>query len=386
MERVNRKRSEAKLQKKGGQPAAKPRKRAQPNPYWLLQKSKEEFAGVEAEPNDQTPSPKKKRDLSFRVKPAEIKRSSSPTEAAVTQEEFLELKNPEGDLTVDIEGIPVTFTRLDRLYWPGEKITKFDLLSYYLRMAPLMMPYLRDRPAILQRHPRGIGAPKFFQHDFESGPAYLHAVRMPNEQGREIDYAVYRDLPSLLYLVNIGTIEQHPWHSRLDRITRPDWLVLDLDPHGAPWENVMKTALTARKVFKRRQLKAYPKTSGSSGLHFYLPLRPEYEYEAVSALASELAKEIASAIPEIATVERTLAERRPEQVYVDWLQNSRGKSMAAPYSVRAKKGATVSMPLTWEQLEKGVRILDFTMKNLFEKTILRKNPWRRFFDDRQEIK
>jgi bifunctional non-homologous end joining protein LigD len=356
-------------------------------PLWLLRKAKDRFAdhqpSAPAIGNKKSDAPS--RGAPVRIKPAKIKRFPRPTERPITLEAFLALKKPEGAVTVEIAGEPVAFTHLDRIYWPEEEISKFDLLSYYIRIAPRMLPFLEERPAILQRYPGGIGAPKFFQHDLESAPGYLYAVRMQNEEGREIDYAVYRGLPSLLYLVNIGTIEQHPWHSRLAEITRPDWLVLDLDPHAAPWENVIKTALTARKVFERHGLRAYPKTSGSSGIHIYLPLRPEYEYEAVSEFAHALAKEVADAIPEIATVERTLAERKKAQVYVDWLQNAKGKSMAAPYSVRARPGAPVSMPLTWEQVAKGVRISDFPLKNIFRRMARRKDSWSRFFDDRQKI-
>lgn len=352
-------------------------------PLWLLQKVKDRFAGPPLSERKKSDAPSHSKTSG--IKPAKIKTLPPSTEKPISLESFLALKKPVGGATVKIDGESVSFTHLDRVYWPDEPITKFELLSYYIRIAPRIMPFLEERPAILQRYPRGIAVPKFFQHDLESAPSYLHAVRMQNEEGREIDYAVYRGLPSLLYLVNIGTIEQHPWHSRLAQITRPDWLVLDLDPHTAPWENVIKVALTARKVFEKRGLRAYPKTSGSSGLHLYLPLRPEYEYEAVSEFAHALAKEVADAVPGIATVERTLAGREKGQVYVDWLQNAKGKSMAAPYSVRARPGAPVSMPLTWEQVAKGVRISDFTLKNIFGQMGRRKDPWGRFFDDLQKI-
>jgi len=315
----------------------------------------------------------------------QIRRALEPEGPVISREEFLAFKNPKGDVIVEIGGRSVALTSLDRIYWPQEKISKFELLSYYLQIWPLIKPFLEDRPAILQRYPRGINAPKFFQHDLQHAPAYVRTVKMLNEQGREIDYAVYTDLPSLLYLVNLGTIEQHPWHSRVQDITHPDWLVLDLDPRGAPWRNVLKVAGVARKVMETRGLRAYPKTSGSSGIHLYLPLQLKHDYEQVADFAHRLAEEIVSRVPELSTVERAIAGRRKGQVYVDWLQNAKGKSMVSPYSVRAKPGGTVSMPLTWENLEQGVKISDFTLKNVPELIQEHGNAWERFFEDRQRL-
>src|SRR5262249_10861386 len=257
----------------------------------------------------------------------------------------------------------VSLTSLDRVYWPQEKLTKFDLLCYYLTIDALIVPFLKDRPAILQRWPRGINAPMFFQQDLESAPAFIKTVHLTNQEGRELDYAVCTNTASLLHFVNLGTIEQHPWHSTIRRLNKPDWIAIDLDPKQAPWENVLAVALTVKAVCDDLGLEALPKTSGSSGMHVYIPLQPKNNYEQVAEFSRLLAAEVAGRQPRIATVERTIAKRKTTQVYVDAMQNARGKSLASVFTARAKPGATVSMPLTWKQVEAGVKITDFTIRN-----------------------
>ncbi len=312
------------------------------------------------------------------------KSTDSPT-APLSLAEFLNLEKPKGDMTVEVDGFAVALTSLDRVYWPKEKITKFDLLCYYVEIHEHILPFLENRPAILQRYPRGIEAPMFFQHDLENAPKYLKRKRMKNEEGREIDYAVYTNLASLLYLVNLGTIEQHPWNSTIQRLQRPDWIVIDLDPKDAPWKNVLTVALVARELFNDRGLKAFVKTSGSSGIHLYLPLEPKYSYQTAAKFAADLAAEIAARAPKLATIERTISEREKQQVYVDWLQNARGKSVAAPFTARAKPKAAISMPLNWNQVENGVKITDFTIKNGPEWISKHGNPWADFFNSRQSF-
>jgi bifunctional non-homologous end joining protein LigD len=315
-----------------------------------------------------------------------VKRTRSNNGASITAEEFLALKKPKGDLVLEIEGERVSLTSLDRVYWPDEGLTKFDLLSYYLRMGSRILPFLKDRPAILQRYPRGIRAPMFFQQDLESAPAFIKTVRLTNQEGRELNYAVYTTLGSLLHFVNLGTIEQHPWHSTVKHLDRPDYLMLDLDPKEAPWRNVLDVAMVCKEVLDELGLPAFPKTSGSSGIHVYLPLKPKYDYGKIAEVAAALANEVAHRAPKIATTQRSLAKRQKQQVYVDAMQNARGKTIAAIYSARAKPGATVSMPLTWNQVQKGVKISDFTIKNapaMLKKT---SDAWSKFFDSRQVLK
>ena len=315
-----------------------------------------------------------------------VKRTAPKKGAAISVAEFLALKNPKGNLLLSIDGETVSLTSLERVYWPSERYTKFDLLRYYIQIAPHLLPHLKDRPAILQRWPRGINAPMFFQQDLESAPAFVKSVHLTNQEGRELDYAVFSTTPALLHLVNLGNIEQHPWHSTTKKLSHPDWIALDLDPKQAPWKNVLEVALLVKQVCDEVGLNAFPKTSGSSGIHIYLPLKPLNEYGGVAEFSRLLAAEIASRAPKIATIERSLAKRGKDQVYVDWMQNARGKSLASVFTVRAKPGATVSMPLSWKEIEKGVKISDFNIKNV--PTLIQKkgNAWEDFFEKRQKLK
>ncbi|HEX6719780.1 MAG TPA: non-homologous end-joining DNA ligase [Pyrinomonadaceae bacterium] len=315
----------------------------------------------------------------------EVKRTKQKRGTVITVEEFLSLERPKGDLLIKIGREQVSVTSLDRIYWPDEKLTKFDLLSYYFKIADFIMPYLQDRPAILQRYPRGIKAPMFFQQDLDSAPAFIKTTRLTNQEGRQLDYGVYTTTASLIHFVNLGTIEQHPWHSTIKRLDKPDWIAIDLDPKRAPWENVLQVALVVKQVADEIGLTAFPKTSGSSGIHIYVPLKPANEYEKVAEFARLFASEVAQRAPKIATVERTIAKRKSTQVYVDWMQNARGKSLAAVFTARAKPGATVSMPLDWKQVEKGVKIQDFTIRNVPE-LLKKRDAWADFFASRQTLK
>jgi bifunctional non-homologous end joining protein LigD len=304
----------------------------------------------------------------------------------VTAQEFLSLDRPKGDLLLEVGRERVSLTSLDRIYWPDEKLTKFDLLCYYLKVADLIMPFLKDRPAILQRYPRGIKAPMFFQQDLDSAPEFIKTVRLTNQEGRELDYGVYTTVGSLLHFVNLGTIEQHPWHSTIKRLDKPDWIAIDLDPKKAPWENVLQVALGVKEVADEIGLEVFPKTSGSSGLHVYIPLKATNEYDKAAEFARLLATEVARRAPKIATVERTIAKRASTQVYVDWMQNARGKSLAAVFTARAKPKATVSMPLTWKQISQGVKITDFTITNVPALLQKKGDAWNNFFNRRQALK
>jgi DNA ligase D len=319
-------------------------------------------------------------------KASQVKRTREKDGAGVSLDEFLNLKQPKGNLLLDVEGQTVSLTSLERVYWPDEKITKFDLLRYYVQISSHIMPFLKGRPAILQRWPRGIKAPMFFQQDLDSAPSFIKTSRLTNKEGRELDYAVYTGTASLLHFVNLGTIEQHPWHSTIAKLDHPDWIAIDLDPKKAPWENVLQVALTCKEVCDEIGLKAFPKTSGSSGIHIYLPLKPANEYEKVAEFSRLLAGEIARRVPKMATVERTIAKRKSDQVYVDWMQNARGKSLAAILTARAKPKATVSMPLTWKQIEQGVKISDFTVKNVPALLKKKAHAWSDFFNQRQTLK
>jgi bifunctional non-homologous end joining protein LigD len=307
------------------------------------------------------------------------------SEDVLTPAAFLRKKNLAGDLNLKLSGDTVEATHLDKVLWPDEGYTKADLIRYYLRVSRYIMPYLKDRPAILQRFPDGLAGEGFYQQNVENAPPFLKTERLRNQAGRTLDYAVYTEVASLIYLVNLGTIAQNPWHSRVEQLDRPDYIVFDLDPHGALFANVLKVALTMKEVLKDLGLKGYPKTSGSSGVHIYVPLRPKYEYEEAAAFAERVSVRVAESVPEIATVERRLAARKKGQVYVDSQQNARGKSAASVYSVRAKPGATVSTPITWQEVKRGVEIGDFTIRTVPRRLKTGGDLWREMLTNRQGL-
>lgn len=317
--------------------------------------------------------------------PAEITRQAPPpARGAISTAEFLQRRELRGDLTVQVGRERVRLTSLERVYWPEAEITKGQLLKYYLRVAPRLVPLLKDRPAILKRYPQGIGQPAFFQHDLESAPAALPVMQLPHA-GRPTHYAVYGSAAALVALANLGNIEQHPWASRVDCIDCPDWLLIDLDPYEAHWEDVVQVALCTREALAALSLRAYVKTSGSKGLHIYLPLEPVYPYARVHTVAEALSRFVAERLPRIATPERARGSRRVGQIYLDWVQNGRGKSLCSAYSVRAVPEATVSCPVSWEELEAGARIADFTVPTVLQRLAGGIDPWCGLLEDRQRL-
>jgi bifunctional non-homologous end joining protein LigD len=237
------------------------------------------------------------------------------------------------------------------VFWPDEGYTKADLVAYYERVAPWLGPYLRDRPLVLARYPDGITGKSFFQKDApEWAPEWIRRERIPARGvERDIDYFVVDDVEALRYVANTGTIPLHLWASRVGSIERPDWLVLDLDPKGAPFTDVVKVALALRGVLERLELPSYPKTSGATGLHILLPLGARYTYEETRTFARLLATLVVDATPAIATIVR-IVDARGGKVYVDFGQNGPGQTIVAPLSVRPLPGAPVSMPLRWPEV------------------------------------
>jgi DNA ligase D-like protein (predicted polymerase)/DNA ligase D-like protein (predicted 3'-phosphoesterase) len=349
---------------------------------WLLMKSKDEYAeqGWELEPRLATEAAPKGRKKKPASKPVGRERSTTkknapappPLPAGLGSEKPSHLPANEafaqrelsGDLDVVLGHAVVNLTHLERVYWPEEGYTKADLLRYYWHMAEVILPHLKDRPLILVRYPNGIDQPSFFQHDVDDVPDYVHTFSSESEEGRRIDYVLCQNRATLLYLANMGTLTQNPWLSRWDHPNTPDWMVFDLDPGQVPFPRVCEAALAAKSVLDRLDLESYLKASGSRGLHLYVPLKPVYAYEEVAPFAERIARLIARERPDITTVERTKKTRPEEKVYVDFLQNAHGKSIAAPYSVRAKPGATVSAPLDWSEVKRCPALEDFTIKTM----------------------
>lgn len=266
-----------------------------------------------------------------------------------------------GSITLDGHTVPLG--HLNKALWPADGITKRQLLRYYAQMSGLILPHLKDRPLILQRYPHGIDKPAFYQHNVENAPEYVPIFEVEESSGT-VCYAMCENRAALLYLVNLASIAFNPWHSRIDKIDSPDWIVFDLDPHGAPFESVLDVALVTRDVLGDLGLEGYAKTSGSSGMHVYVPIERNYDYQQGLAFANQVGAEVERRVPKLITRERIVRERPKGKIYFDCYQNSKGKTIAAPYSVRARAGATVSMPLAWKDVERGVTIEEFTLNNV----------------------
>jgi len=359
-------------------------------PQWLLLKKDDEYAESDWQLELEEDDPRFKRESNRQKGKSSAGRKRKVTKSAPTETigsaAFLKRRQLKGDAGLKLGGQALEVTSLDKVYWPKEGYTKGDLIKYYLQVGKYIMPYLKDRPAILKRYPNGIQDEGFFQHDVTSAPSLLKTEALESETGRRLNYAVYTDLASLIYLVNLGTIAQNPWHSRLDHLDRPDYIVFDLDPHGASFENVLEVALSMRDVLEEIGLTGYAKTSGSTGIHVYVPIKRQYSYERVADFAEKISDQVAERNPKIATTERRVAERKKQQVYVDWQQNARGKSAASVYSVRAKPGATVSAPVTWEEIKRGVKLSDFTIMTMPERLKKMGDLWKDVLKKRQTLK
>ncbi|MFL5471664.1 MAG: DNA ligase D [Gemmatimonadales bacterium] len=279
------------------------------------------------------------------------------------------------------------FTNLKKVFWPEEGYTKDDLIEYYRNVSRWILPYLIDRPVVLTRFPDGIAGKSFFQVDAPRFvPEWIRTERRWSEQAtREIDHFVCDDEASLLYLVNLGTIPLHIWSSRTADIQHPDWCVLDLDPKGAPFTDVVTVAEVAHALCQEIGLPCLVKTSGSSGLHLMIPLAGQCLHDHARTLGELLARLIAAELPEIATLARQVS-RREGKVYLDYLQNGAGRLIVAPFSARPLPGAPVSMPLQWQELTPQLDIKSFTIANASDRMQkLKRDPLRDVLDLQPDI-
>jgi len=259
-------------------------------------------------------------------------------------------------------------THLSKVFWPKEGYTKGDLLDYYDKMSSFILPYLIDRPESLLRFPNGINGKSFFQKDVAGiVPDWIKTIPIHSDsEDRTIEYLLCQNKATLLYMVNLGCVDMNPWNSRSQHLDNPDYLVIDLDPHNAPFSKVVETALKTREVLEMARIRAFCKTSGATGLHIYVPLAAAYTYDQVRQFAQLLAIVIHQKLPDITSVVRNPTKRQGK-VYIDFLQNRRGQTMAAPYSVRAREGATVSAPLLWEEVTNDLSPQQFTIKSMPER-------------------
>jgi len=278
------------------------------------------------------------------------------------------LLNPKEETQVrNINGNDIKFTNLSKIYWPKEKITKRDLINYYYQAAPFILPYLKNRPQSLNRFPNGINGKSFYQKNVTGKvPSWIETFPYHSSVDGDKNFLVITDEASLLYVVGLGCIEVNPWSSTESKPDNPDWCIIDLDPDKNTFEQVIITAQVTRTILDAIGVNSYCKTSGSTGLHIYFPLAAKYTYEESKEFARKIATLVQKELPAFTTIER-IVSNRSGKMYVDFLQNRFQATLAAPYSVRPKPGATVSMPLHWEEVKKGLKMTDFTLKNSIER-------------------
>ncbi|QEC53530.1 bifunctional non-homologous end joining protein LigD [Anseongella ginsenosidimutans] len=287
---------------------------------------------------------------------------SSSSKAAKT------LLNPNEKTQVKkINGRELKFTNLNKLYWPDEGLTKRDLLNYYYQVAEYILPYLKDRPLSLNRFPNGIKGKSFYQKDVKGkSPGWVKTHPYTTSEGEDKEFLVGDDKATLLWMTSLGCIEMNPWFSRTKSPDHPDYCVLDLDPDKNTFEQVILAAQEVKKVLDDLGVPSYPKTSGSTGIHIYIPLGAKYDYDQSQLFARMVVNKVHERIPKFTSVERQIKNRKGK-MYLDFLQNRPGATLACPYSLRPKPGATVSMPLFWEEVKKGLSMSDFTIHNTLER-------------------
>ena len=260
------------------------------------------------------------------------------------------------------------FTNLSKIFWPKEKYTKRDLINYYYQVAPYMLPYLKDRPQSLNRHPNGIDGKSFYQKDVTGkAPEWLETFPYrSNADNKDKEYLVCTNEEDLLYMASLGCIEINPWSSRVQKPNEPDWCIIDLDPDTNPFEQVIEAALVTKQVLDSANITSYVKTSGSTGMHIYIPLGAKYTYEQSKEFARVIVKLVHAKLPRFTSIERATRLRKGK-LYLDFLQNRPQATLAAPYSARPKPGGTVSAPLHWEEVKKGLQMRSFTIANMMDR-------------------
>jgi bifunctional non-homologous end joining protein LigD len=307
----------------------------------------------EAEEKPTTKPANKKSDLALApVKNTERKTLLNPTEDTQTKK---------------ICGHDLKFNHITKFYWPEDKITKGEMLNYYYRAGEYMMPYLKDRPMSLNRFPGGIHGQSFYQKNVtDKAPDWAKTFDHVTDEGKVTKYLVGTDEASLLWMASLGCIEINPWFSRAQTPDNPDYCVIDLDPDKHTYDQVVEAAQITKDILDAIDVPSYPKTSGSTGMHIYIPLEGKYTYQQSQLFANIIVKLVHKQIPSYTSLERSIAARQGK-MYLDFLQNRPGATIAGPYSLRPKPGATVSTPLRWDEVKSGLTIQHFNIHNAMDR-------------------
>ncbi|MES2514311.1 MAG: DNA ligase D [Bacteroidota bacterium] len=279
-------------------------------------------------------------------------------------------KSDKKEDTLSFGKVKVNITNTSKVFWPDEGITKGDVIQYYQQMADTILPYLKGRPQSLFRTPNGFDKPGFFHKDAgEDGPEWINSVPLYSESARkQINYIICDNKQTLAYLNNLGCIELNPWHSTINTLDKPDYLIIDLDPSEKnTFEQVIETANVVKQILDKAGAPCFCKTSGATGLHIYIPMQRKYTYDQVKDFAHLICVLTQEQLPKFTTLERNLKKRGSGMIYLDYLQNRRGQTIACVYSLRPKPNATVSTPLLWKEVKSGLSPQDFTIKTIFKR-------------------
>jgi bifunctional non-homologous end joining protein LigD len=287
---------------------------------------------------------------------------------------------------VQVDDHHIDLTRQDKVLFPGSGITKGDLVRYYERIAPIALPHWRDRPLSQHRLPDGIDGEGFFQKEIpDHYPPWVERAELKAQTDGSVTYALANNAATLIYLANQACITPHLGLSRIDRIDHPDWLVVDLDPQDDDFEKVRFAAHATRRLLDRLELASFVQTSGSRGLHVFVPLDRSADFRRVRDFARELARQLARQHPDRLTIEQRKA-KRGDRVYLDILRNAYGQTTAAPYSVRAKEGAPVATPLDWSEVgDAKLHPQRYTIANIFRRLARKEDPWRNMASHAQSL-
>ncbi len=282
---------------------------------------------------------------------------------------LIEIPKDKNDVSFKFGDQTVRLTNLNKIFWKDLELTKGDLLQYYADISPWLLPHVIDRAMVMKRYPHGAAGEFFYMKRVPvPHPDWIETCSIHHGSGNIIDFPMVQDLPTLLWIINLGCIDLNPWYARCDDIDRPDFLHFDLDPGpGADFERVREVALRLREMLDALKMPSHPKTTGSRGVHIYIPIKRGPLQKDVWTFAKAIALEMEAAYPEIATAEYRKAKRPHGTVNVDYNQNAWGRTLASIYSVRPTPSATVSTPVTWDELEAGVSLDDFGIGNVVER-------------------
>ncbi|MGZ8391975.1 MAG: non-homologous end-joining DNA ligase [Gemmatimonadales bacterium] len=305
-----------------------------------------------------------------------------------TRAASVRLQIPEAEhVVVRIGGQAVQLTNLDKVYWPEAGHTKRDLLQYYTDVSSALLPHLKDRAMVMKRYPNGIHGKWFFMKRTPSpSPEWLQTCEITHKSNNVIAFPMVQDLAALLWVVNLGCIDLNPWYARCDDVDRPDYLHFDLDPvEGADFERVRQTALILRDALHSLKMKPLVKTSGSKGMHVYVPIVRGPVQKDVWHFAKALAQQLEKGFPDLITAEYRIAKRPRGRVLVDYNQNAWGHTLASIYSVRPNPRAAVSTPVTWDEVESGFEIHAFRMDNVPARVRKLGDLWKPLLDPKRRF-